>query len=125
MGLSRIKKPIEYSFHQWISAHPESRHWADKERFYTFVRTVCRYHSKKWKDQKYLKDQILARRPKFDPEYLDHILDQYLELIEFSKVFPITSDLRIENGLEVKRGYCIEREVVNGKVVEREVPLQS
>ncbi len=123
MGLIKINKPIEYSFHQWISAHPESRNWKDKERFYVFVRTVCRYHSNMWKDPKYLKDQILARRPKFDPEYLEQIQDLYLELIDYSKVYPITSNVTSDSGFETKKGHCIERTVVNGKVIEREVLL--
>jgi hypothetical protein len=61
MGLQKIKTPVEYSFYQWMNSFPDSTHPCDKKRFYTFVRTVCRYNAKKWKDINSVRQKILDK----------------------------------------------------------------
>jgi len=115
----RIKNPVEYSFHIWMSNHPDSRHWADKERFYSFVKTVCRYNAKKWKDARYFKKRVLQRARNFDPEYLDYLQDLFMQLIDFHKIPPFRC-IGITEGPSTAEGNCyIERQVKDGQIIER------
>lgn len=84
----KIKNPVEYSFYVWMKAHPDSRHWKDTERFYSFVKTVCKYNSynsKNWKTALYFKKRVLQEMPHFDEEYLDHLQNLFMWLIDFYK----------------------------------------
>ncbi len=123
MGLFVIKNPVEYSFHQWISAHPDSRHWADKERFYRFVKTVCRYNAKRWKDTNHVKTKILNKCPYFDKDYLEYLLRLYGKLIEFYKVLPTASGFQITDG-HVKDAHYIEIQMKKGQIITKEVPIK-
>ncbi|MDA8326581.1 MAG: hypothetical protein M0033_10230 [Nitrospiraceae bacterium] len=122
--LYRIRTPVEYSFHVWISNFPDSRHPHDKDRFLAFVKTVCRYDRKKWKNSNYLEERILKVKPRFDPYYLQYLLQLYHDLLNFYKMPPIRHH-GIDNGSQsVKEGFYIEIEIKNGKVYERELPIE-
>lgn len=119
----KIKNPVEYSFHIWMSNYPNSGHWADKERFYSFVKTICRYNAKKWKDTSYLKKRILERMPHFEPKYLDYLLDLFMQLIDFYKTAPLRS-IGIAKRQSVTNSNCyIERQVKDGQIIEKILPL--
>jgi hypothetical protein len=122
MGLVRIKTPVEYSFHQWMSAYPDSGHWADKNRFYTFARTICRYNAKRWKDTEFVRREVLKRKPHFDQEYLDYLIRLLDELIQYSKVYPIRSGLQFSHR-DVKDDHYLEIKVKNDKLEMKEKPL--
>jgi len=119
----KIKNPVEFSFHILVSNYPDSGHWADKERFYSFVKTVCRYNAKKWKAPSYLKKRILERLPHFDPERLDFLLDLYIQLIDFYKTIPLRSTGIAERKSSVNSSHYIEKEVKDGKIYERILPI--
>lgn len=121
MSLYKIKNPVEYSFHIWINNYPDSGHWADKGRFLSFVKTVCRYNAKKWKNANYLKKKVLERLPNFDLGYLEHLLRLYDELIEFYKATPLTSNYKISDRT-VKDDHYIEMGVKKGTIYKRELP---
>jgi len=122
MALVRIRQPVEYSFLQWINNHPDSGHWADKERFLRFVKTVCRYNANRWKRSNYLKSRILEVKPHFDPDLLDRLLDLYDDLIQFHKTGACISTQSVINRTST-RGHYIEVRVRNGIIYERELPL--
>jgi hypothetical protein len=124
MGLMKIKNPGEYSFHQWISAYPDSGHWADKARFYTFVRTICRFNAKRWKDTAFVRGEILRRRPHFDVEFLDYLMRLLNELIEYSKAYPIKAGLQ-SSDLTVTDGHYIEITVKRGRLEMKEKPYSD
>jgi hypothetical protein len=119
----KIKNPVEYSFHIWMSNYPDSGHWADKERFYSFVKTICRYNARKWKDTGYLKKRILERKHRFDTKYLDYLLDLFIQLLDFYKTAPLRSIGIAEGQSAAYSNYYIERKVKDGKVIEKILPL--
>jgi hypothetical protein len=124
MGLVRILTPVEYSFHQWMSAYPDSGHSSDKDRFYTFARTICRYNATKWHNREYVRQRILKRKPHFDPEYLEYFLRLLGELIQYSKAYPIPCGLQFSDR-GVKDQHVLEISVKNDKLEMKEKPLQS
>ncbi len=101
---------------------PDSGHWADMERFFKFVKTVCRYKASKWKDQNYLKKKILEHTPHFDLNFLGYLLNLYVNLIEFHKSIAFSGQFQI-GSREVKKDHFIELRVENGEVVEQELPI--
>jgi hypothetical protein len=126
MGLRKIKTPVEYSFTIWMNNFPDSAHWADKERFFQFVKTVCRYpKAKEWKNIVFLKTKILDRCPHFDPAVLENRLKSFSELVEFFGVSPISGGYEIVTDRIVKDGHYIEVECRNGKISRKEVPLKK
>lgn len=122
MGLRKIKNPVEYSFTIWMNNHPDSRHWADKKRFFAFVKTVCRYKAKRWKRADYLRNRILKYQVNFDREYLDKLLDLYLELLNYSEAHPLTGDFQFSD-VNVTEGYYMELVARNGTISRKEVKL--
>ena len=124
MSLSKIKNPVEYSFTQWMNNHPESAHWADKERFLCFVRTVCRYRAAKWKNTYCLQNKILARYPHFNQDYLERLLALFAELIQFYKIQPLSSQFQYTDR-KIRKGYYIEMRAKNGALLEKEVLLEA
>ena len=121
MTLQKIKQPVEYSFLQWINGYPDSGHWADKERFLIFAKTVCRYNATRWKKPDHLRNRILKAKPNFDSDLLDHILDLYTTLIGFYKAVACPTTRLVRGG--VRRGLYIEIGVKKGKIYKVELPL--
>ena len=124
MSLVKYKNPTEYTFDTWIKNYPESTHWADRERFLKFVKTVCAYNAKNWKNTRYLEEKILKEKPEFDKKRLQNILITYEYLIDFYKAPYIPRCWSIED-VKVKPGFYIERKVKNGKLYERELPIEK
>ena len=122
MGLVKIKQPVEYSFLQWINNYPDSGHWADRERFLRFVKTVCKYNATRWKKPDHLKNRILEAKPHFDPDFLDRLLDLYDKLIQFYKTGACPSMHSVVHRT-VKKGHYIEVRVKKGIISEVELPL--
>lgn len=123
MSLFKIKQPVEYSFLQWINNFPDSGHWADKERFFRFVKTVCRYNAKNWKKPDYLRKRILEAKPNFDQEFLDSLLNLYINLLEFYRAMAYSSQMQLSKR-KVKKGHYIEIRVKNGIIYEVELPIE-
>lgn len=123
MTIYKIKQPVEYSFLQWINNYPDSGHWADKGRFFEFVKTVCRYNATKRKKPEHLKKKILEAKPHFDPEFLDRLLDLYSNLIEFYKTSACQTTRLIRR--TIKKGHYIEVLVKKGNIHEIELPLNK
>ena len=121
MTICKIKQPVEYSFIQWINNYPDSGHWADKERFFRFVKTVCRYNASRWKKTDFLKNKILEAKPHFDPEFLNRLLYLYDNLIEFHKTSACTTPRLVDK--LAKEGHYIELRVKKGNIYEVELPL--
>ena len=120
MTLRKIKQPVEYSFLQWINNYPDSGHWADKERFFRFVKTVRKYNATTWKNPNHLKNRILEAKPHFDPNFLDRLIDLYANLIEFYKTGVCPSTQLVDSA--VKKGHYIEVRVRKGSIYEVEIP---
>lgn len=87
MVVIRNKTPIETAFNIWINNYPESFHWRDKERFYIFVKTVCRY-SRSAKSYDWLKKKIKKSGKYLDEDVIDKYCDKFVELQEFHKASP-------------------------------------
>lgn len=121
MALRKIKQPVEYSFLQWINNYPDSGHWADKERFLSFVKTVCKYNATRWKRRDYVKNRIVEAKPYFDPDFLDRLLYLYDNLIQFHKTGACPGTELVNR--TVKKGYYIEVRVKKGIIYEVELPL--
>lgn len=89
MVVIRNKNPIDITFVSWISQFPESYHPSDEERFYVFVKTVCR-DSRQQRDSSWLRKKITNYR-KHHLEQLDieNYCDLFDKLIDFYKVKPL------------------------------------
>jgi hypothetical protein len=116
-ALVKYKNPTEYSFYIWMRNYPESSHWADTERFCKFVKTVCVFNAKKWKDVNYLEKRILDEKPNFDPENLQDKLIAFEHMIDFYKAPPMSRCWVIEE-VEAEKNNYIERGIKNGKFYE-------
>lgn len=84
MAVVHNKHPIEQSFYQWINNYPESFHPIDMERFYIFVKCVCRY-GRKMKGYKWLKDKIEKSGKKLSNDTIDTYCNKFVTLQEFYK----------------------------------------
>lgn len=124
MSLFKIKQPVEYSFLQWINNYPDSGHWADMERFYSFVKTVCRYNATNWKKTDYLRKKILETDPNFKQSFLEYLLELYINLLDFYKANAYSSKLQMSER-KIKRGYYVEIHVKNGSICEIEKPINT
>jgi hypothetical protein len=122
MSLYKIKQPIEYAFLQWMNNFPDSGHWADKERFFGFTKTVCRYKAKKWKKPDYIRKRILEAQPHFDQEFLEGLPNLYTNLLNFHRARAYSSQLQLSKR-KVNEGHYIEIRVKNGIISEVELPL--
>ena len=123
MSLYKIKQPVEYTFLQWMNNYPDSGHWADEERFFRFVKTVCRYNASRWKKPDYLRKKILEVKPHFDQGFLDSLLNLYISLLEFYRTNACSST-RLSSR-KIKKGHYIEVRVKKGNIYEVELPLDS
>ncbi|MEN9852133.1 MAG: hypothetical protein RI996_76 [Candidatus Parcubacteria bacterium] len=112
------KKPTEESFINWINGYPETYHPADRDRFYTFVKTVCRYNSSNWKNGDFLKKKILEIKSNFNKNKLENILEEYESLISFydTKYLPTDEDRSSEDDVNDSLHYY-EVDVIKGKIV--------
>ncbi|MEW5994772.1 MAG: hypothetical protein AB1744_10295, partial [Candidatus Zixiibacteriota bacterium] len=124
MSLYKIGNPVEFSFTQWMNNYPNSAHWADKERFFRFAKTVCRHNATKWKNTLFLRNRILERLPHFDQDFLESLLDLYANLIEFYKVLPLTGQFQ-HSDRKVRTGFYIKKYAKNGKILEKEVAIDA
>lgn len=123
MTLIRYKNPIEISFYYWMKQYPESSGPLDMKRFYSFVKSICRYNSEKWKSTRYLKIKILEYEPNFKKNILNEFLNLHQSLIEFYK----SAYLRGRDSIEknVKKGFYIERKIKNNQVIETLRPMKE
>ncbi len=116
--------PTEYSFYIWIRNNPESAHWADRKRFLEFVKTVCAFNAKKWKDPNYLEKRILKEKPGFNQERLRELLIVYKYLIDFHKTAPLPRSWRFEK-VKVEDGNYLEQGIKDGKFYNKELPIKE
>lgn len=123
MTLIKVTNPVYYAFLQWMNNSPDSGNWCDKNRFFVFAKTVCRYNASKWKSELFVEKQILSHTPSFDRDRLQNLLALYANLLEFYEAIPITSSYTISDK-EASAGYCIEIMASKGKLIEKEVPLK-
>lgn len=80
--MKRKKLLIDEYFDTWISNFPESHHWADKNRFYSFVSIVCRYgRNPRYSD--WLKKKIKSSNNNLSKEDIDYFCDLFDALQEF------------------------------------------
>lgn len=112
------KKPTEESFINWMNGFPETYHQCDEERFYKFVKTVCRYNSSKWKDSYFLKKKILKIKPNFNQEKLEDFAEQYESLIRFYDTSYLSNveDRSSENDI-VDMNHYYEVDVIKYKII--------
>ena len=103
------KNPTEESFIIWLSNHPESFHPLDMQRFYTFVKNVISYHSKRWFNKKYFVSQIKLHVPTFDEDNIDYFYERLLICRDYHESF--ITPLIDNNGDE----WC-ERKVIKHKI---------
>jgi len=112
------------SFYTWISQFPDSAHWCDEQRFLTFMKTICRFNARKWKDQNYLKSRILKEKPNFDQDFLDDILSLSQKLFDFYKTSPLPDSWIFEDG-EIEDGFYLERGIKDGIKYEKRLPINN
>lgn len=125
MALIKLKNQVELSFHNWLHQHPESMHPLDMKRFYVFVKCVCVYNAKKWKDSNFLKEKILELKPNFDPDLLERLLNLYENLIEFYRISALPRCWYIDDQVDAHDGYYIERGIKNGSIYQIEKPQRN
>lgn len=117
MTLIRYKNQIEYAFIIWMSNYPDSYHWADMQRFYTFVKTVARYRSTKWRQYDYFRQQVLTRKPHFAADDIEKFHDIMMKCLEFYKAPYIDTINHSEDG-----GYGYKQVgVKNGEIYEIDI----
>jgi hypothetical protein len=79
---------IQKYFEHWIELETwDSTHWADKERFYQFVKACFKYRKKKISSSDIktaIKEAVLSKRPTFNEEELDHLAEQFSQ--EFATI---------------------------------------
>lgn len=121
-ALVKYKNQVEYSFQTWMKNHPESTHWADKDRFLKFTKNVCTYNAKRWKDPEFLKQRILKMKPNFDNNRLVNLTIAFEYMVEFHKTSALPRVWQIEADVEAKNGYYIERGFKNGNFYDKELP---
>lgn len=121
MTIHKIKQPVEYSFIQWINNYPDSGHWKDEERFFCFVKTVCKYNASRWEKTDFLKNKILEVKPHFDPDFLEQLLSLYDTLIRFYKTYACATTRLVDE--PVKERHYIEVCVKKGNIYKVELPL--
>ncbi len=119
MTLVRFKNQTEYAFLVWMDSYPESFHPLDMQRFYSFVKTVVRFRSKKWQDQEYFKQQILARKPHFAERKIDYFYELMHKCLDFHRTPYIDSTGHSDDGnygpkqVGVKNGKIYEIKITN------------
>ena len=108
------RNPTEESFIIWLSNYPESFHPMDMQRFYTFVKNVLSYHSKKWFDKSFFEAQIRYHIPTFSDENIDTFYTRLLICRDYrnSSITPLVDT----NG----DGWH-ERKVINHKIVDADI----
>lgn len=79
------KHPIEQSFRVWINNYPESFHPLDMERYYAFVKCVCRY-SRREKGYNWLKEKIEKSGKGMGARNIEFYCHKFMELQKFYKV---------------------------------------
>jgi hypothetical protein len=121
MNPVHIANPVEFSFLQWLGGLPDSGHPQDMRSFYRFVKTVCRYRAKNWKDSERVRSEILKVLPSFNRASLDHLMSLYPYLVECCDTPPYVSDMYLD--LPVADGHYLEITARKGKVTRKEVPL--
>lgn len=84
MAIIHNKRPIIQSFDIWINNYPESFHPLDMQRFYTFVKAVCRY-SRTPKDQDWLREKIKKSKNSMTEADIEVYCEKFKELQTFYK----------------------------------------
>lgn len=84
MTLIHNQHPIDQSFKLWIGQYPESFHPLDLERFYAFVKCVCRY-SRKTKDGLWLREKLSKVGHHLSEEDIEYYCNKFQELQNFYK----------------------------------------
>ncbi|EKE22220.1 MAG: hypothetical protein ACD_7C00020G0028 [uncultured bacterium] len=88
MPIKHNEHPIEQAFTVWINNYPESFHPLDMDRFYVFVKTVCRY-SRKLKDDEWLRNKIKQSGSKLDEDDIDTYCYKFVELQNYHRAFAL------------------------------------
>lgn len=84
MTLIHNQHPIDQSFKLWISQSPESFHPLDLERFYIFVKCVCRY-SRKSKSGLWLRERLAKAKHRLSEEDIEYYCNELTKLQNFYK----------------------------------------
>lgn len=85
MPIQHNKNPIEISFRVWMNNYPESFHPLDMDRFYVFVKTVCRY-SRKRKDSEWLREKINQTKNSLTEDDIEYYCARFEELQNYNNV---------------------------------------
>ncbi len=88
MYIEHNKQPIEKAFAAWINNFPESFHPMDMQRFYSFVKTVCRY-SRKDKDGRWLENKIREYKSNLSDKDIEIYCEKFEELQKFHRAVVI------------------------------------
>lgn len=83
MSLIHNEHPVDQSFNLWISQYPESFHPLDLERFYGFVKCVCRY-SRRPKGGVWLREKLIET-PNLSEKDIETYCSKFIELQKFYK----------------------------------------
>ena len=75
---------IDQSFNCWINNYPESFHWCDMERFYSFSKTIFRYGRNLEKyDSNWLRIKIENSKKFAKDENVDYFVNLFEKLKDF------------------------------------------
>lgn len=79
------KNPTEESFIIWLSNHPESFHYLDMQRFYTFAKNVNSRNAKRWFNKTYFSSQIRLHVPTFEEKNISYFYELLLICNDYHK----------------------------------------
>lgn len=108
------RNPTEESFIVWMSNYPESFHFLDMKRFYTFAKNVNSYHAKRWFDKKYFRKQIKLHNPNFSENNIDYFYEHLLMCRDYHKSVKTAT-------VDLYDGKWIERRVINHKITDKPI----
>lgn len=123
-ALVKIKNPVEYRFQQWIGHYPESAHPFDRRRFLLFVKNICTFNARRWKDADYLEKRILKSKPHFDRDRLQQKLIIFESLIDFFDTPSDKANWEFDPSEEVSKDCYVELGFREKKFYRTEKPLR-
>lgn len=119
MAVIRYKNQCEYAFLHWMDQFPESFHFLDMERFYSFAKSVAIYRGKRWLDYSYFKGRILQHTSHFSEENIETFSDKLHELVNYHRTPPVP----VVGGVKDERYGVYQRGAING--IRYEVPISK
>jgi len=110
------RNPTEESFIIWLSNYPESFHFLDMQRFYTFAKNAISYHSKRWFNKDFFASQIRLHVPAFNEKNINYFYDRLLICKDYHDSFKTPL-------IDIRGDKWYERKVINHTI--NDTPIED